>query len=204
MAIITPPSPLPLRGVKWRLRRPGQRNRSEWTGREQGVILPGASRWLVSGEFPSIVQPAAANPWIAFFLALDGIANSFPLRAVEAQQTTASNPTVSGGGQTGSSLNLAGLSGTTGAMFLPAGARATIPMTDGTAQLVGLTAPLMVGGGGSGTMQFKAPLRAAPANGATVEVRFPYALVALTEPEAGWDVGVGQIYGFAFDAEEKF
>lgn len=133
MAIITPPSPLPLRGVKWRLRRPGQRNRSEWTGREQGVILPGASRWLVSGEFPPIVAPAAANPWIAFFAALDGIANTFPLRAVEAQQTSASNPTVSGANQTGSSLNLSGLTGVAGTMFLPAGARATIPMTDGTA-----------------------------------------------------------------------
>ncbi len=204
MAVITPPSPLPLRRVQWRLRRPQQDVTSEWTGRGQTVLLPGASRWLVSGEFPPVLRPELANPWIGFFAELDGMANCFPLRAVEKQQTTLANPTVNGGSQTGSTLNLSGLPTGVGLTVLPKGSRATIPMTDGSVQLVVLTSALVGASGGNGSMTFKAPLRASPANGATVEIKLPYAYVRMTSPEPGWDAETGQVYGFAFEGREWF
>jgi hypothetical protein len=201
MATIIPPAPLPLRRAQWRLLRPGQRVRSEWTGYSQGVVLPGAARWQVSGEFPSIVRAEFANPWIAFFAALDGVMNNFPVRAVEAPQTAAVNPVVNGFGQTGSSLNLTGLAP---GPVLGTGARATVPLVGGGVQLVVLTAPLTASIAGTGTMQFRAPLRATAQGGGGVEIREPYARVALTSPAPGWDVETGQLYGFAFDAEEDF
>jgi hypothetical protein len=196
MAIVTPPAPLPLRKVEWRLLRPSQRVRSEWTGRSQGVVLPGASRWSASGEFPPITKAQNPDQWIGFFAALDGQANSFPLRAVEGQQTTAANPVVNGTGQVGLSLNISGT------VSLPAGARATIPLVGGGAQLVVLTGALTAAG--SGTMQFRAPLRTAAQHGAAIEVQFPYALMSLTSPAPGWSVDAGSVYGFTVDCEEAF
>lgn len=196
MAIISPTGVLKLRNAKWRLLRPGQRVRSEWTGRSQGVILPGAARWAVSGEFPPIARPEQANPWIAFFAKLNGQANSFWVYAVEKAQTGVADPTVNGAGQVGNSLNI------TGTANLAAGARATIPLADGSYQLVVLTAALAVTGAGS--MAFEPPLRSAALNGQPVRLDMPFAIVSLTSPEIGWDVSPGQIYGFTIDAEESF
>lgn len=204
MAIITPPATFPLRRAVWRLTVPTQINVSGWTGRRQAVILPGAARWSVSGEFRPILKQANALQWQGFFASLDGAANSFPVVAVEAQQTTAANPIVSGAGQTGNALNLAGVAGTVGSVFLPAGSKLSIPMPDGSAQLVVLTAAMTVGAGSTGTAVFRPRLRQSPANAATVEARNPYALMALADDVIEWSVDPGQNYGFAFEAEEAF
>lgn len=204
MATITPPSALPLRSVRWTLNSPTQVNRSEWTGTRQAVYLAGAARWSVSGELKPFIKQANAEPWQAFFIALRGQANVFQLRAVESQQTTASNPTVNGGSQTGNTLALTGLSGAVSSTFLPAGAKITIPFSDGTVQLAVLTSALVVGAATTGTATIEPRLRKSPANAATIEVQYPYALMALTSDMSGWTVDRGQLYGFAFDAEEAF
>ncbi|MBB5684288.1 hypothetical protein [Sphingobium boeckii] len=204
MAIITPHAPLPLRSVSWRLSRPGQLNRSEWTGARKYIGLPGAAKWTASGEFPPILRPEMADAWIAFFMDLDGQANSFPLIAVERAQTGAANPTVAGGAQTGYQLNLTGLAGGVGDIFLKRGMRMSIPLPNGTVQLVVLRANLIVGSGTNGIAYFRTALRQSPANGATIEAQKPYALMCLTGDSAGWDVAPGQIYGFEFEAEEAF
>ncbi len=204
MATITPPSPLPLRSVRWQLNTPTQVNRSEWTGARQAVIIAGAARWSASGEMKPIIKQSNAVAWQAFFIALRGQANVFQLRAVEAQQTASANPTVNGGSQTGNTLNLTGLSGSVASTFLPAGSKMTIPFADGTCQLVVLTADLVVGASTTGSATIEPRLRKSPANAATVEVQYPYALMALTSDMMGWTVDPGQKYGFAFEAEEAF
>ncbi len=204
MATITPPSPLPLRSVRWQLNTPTQVNRSEWTGARQAVIIAGAARWSASGEMKPIIKQSNAESWQAFFIALRGQANVFQLRAVEAQQTASANPTVNGGSQTGNTLNLTGLSGSVASTFLPAGSKMTIPFSDGTCQLVVLTSALVVGASTTGTATIEPRLRKSPANAATVEVQYPYALMALTSDVTGWTVDRGQLYGFAFEAEEAF
>jgi len=204
MATITPPSTLQLRSVRWQLNTPTQVNRSEWTGGRQAVILAGAARWSASGELIPILGQSNACGWQAFFAALQGQANVFQLRAAQGQQTTASNPTVNGASQTGSTLNLTGLSGAVSSTFLPTGSKITIPFADGTCQLAVLTSALVVGAATTGTATIKPPLRKSPANGATVEVQYPYALMALTSDVVGWTIDIGPLYGFAFDAEEAF
>lgn len=203
MAIITPPSAFRLRRAQWRRPRSQQVNRG-WSGKTQIVRLPSATRWTVSGEFVPIRGEAASLSWQAFFEAIDGGANIFPVIAVEGVQTAAAAPTVAGAGQTGSSLALTGLTGTTGATFLPKGAKISIALSSTDRQLEVLQAPIIIGAGGTGTATFAGTLRSSPANGASVEVGLPTALMRLTSAASGWDVDAGQLYGFAFEAEEGF
>jgi hypothetical protein len=207
MAIITPPVPLPLRGVQWRRKRAQQVNRSEWTRTRQLVRLPKAAQWTASGEFIPVRQQANALQWQGFFAQLDGMANAFPLVAVEAAQLPVGcYAQVNGAGQVGASLSLFALNTTgnfpTGTTFLPTGSMITVPLPDGTVQMDRLTAPLIAGAGGVGTATLESWLRKSPTDGAVVEVRLPYALLTLDQPEDGWDVAQLQDYGFAFSAEE--
>lgn len=204
MALITPPSAIRLRRAQWRRERNQQVNRSVWSGKTQVVRLPGATRWTVSGEFPAIQGQSAAEPWQAFFEDVDGVANIFPVIAVEAVQTALTAPTVSGAGQTGSTLNLTGLPGAVGSTYLPKGSKITIPLSATDVQLEVLQAALIVGAGGTATATFKGRLRSSPANGAALVVGLPYALMRMTTPSTGWDVDTGRLYGFAFSAEEGF
>ncbi len=204
MRIIPPPTPISGRTIRWTLRQPGQINRSEWTGTRQAVILPGAARWSASGEFVPRIRQVNAAPWRAFFAQLQGVFHSFPLRAVEAAQTAANNPTVNGASQTGYSLALTLPAGTIGATYLPKGSMITIPFADGTVQMTVLSADLTYATGTTGTAAIVPPLRKSPANAAAIEAQWPYALMIMTNDISGWDVAAGQIYSFAFDAEEAF
>lgn len=204
MAIIQPPFPLPLRGLRLDLKRPAQVNRSGWTGRRQAVLLPGASRWSAKGEFAARVGVANARLWRSFFAKLDGLANSFPLRVTEQQQTPFANPTVNGAGQAGSSVALTGMTGGVGAVFLQEGSFLTLPISSTEVQLCILTADLVIGSAGTGTASIKAPLRSSPTNGGTVEAQWPYVLMSMITDTVGWDIGLAMLYGFAFEAEEAF
>jgi hypothetical protein len=67
-----------------------------------------------------------------------------------------------------------------------------------------LTSALVVGASTTGTATIEPRLRKSPANAATIEVQYPYALMALTSDMSGWTVDRGQLYGFSFEAEEAF
>ncbi len=200
MAIITPPAPLPLRNVKWRAPFPAQVNRSIWTGKRKVIGLPGATVWKVSGEFVTIISETNAKRWRGFFISLKGQVNSFPVLATETQQTSASNPTVRSGANSGGTIPLQGLPGSQ--TVLVAGDLMTVFLPSGHRRLVCLTAPLVTNGSGQGTATFGPDLGEVPTAGATVEIQRPYGLMALTSEPPGWDVGVGQTYSFTLDAEE--
>ncbi|MEP2103097.1 MAG: hypothetical protein ABJP02_04865 [Parasphingorhabdus sp.] len=204
MAIIQPPVPIPMRRTQWRRKRAQQKNRSGWTGTSQIVRLPQASIWTVSGEFPPIIKEENSLEWQAFFEAVDGMANSFPVLMCESQQTSAANVQVNGGGQTGSSVALKGLTGAIGSKFLLKGQKISIPLPNDDVQLEVLQQDITVLSGGVGTALFAGTLRKSPIDSATVEVQWPYALMSMTSPETGFDVNTGQNYGFAFEAEEAF
>jgi len=200
VAIITPPAPLPLRNVKWRAPFPAQVNRSSWTGRRKVIGLPGATVWTASGEFVTIISEAKAKPWRGFFTALKGQLNSFRLLAGETQQTTASNPTVLAGGSYGGQVPLTGLPASS--TVLLAGDLMTVPLPSGHERLVCLTADLVTNGAGQAIANFGPDLGEIPATGATVEIRRPWGLMALTSEPPGWDVSEGQQYQFVIDCEE--
>lgn len=200
MAIITPPAPIPLRGAKWRKSDPAQVSRSGWTGRRKVIGLPGAASWSVSGAFPPQIGEAAMLPWRAFILSLRGVANTFPVRAVERQQTTAANPTVRAGAGDASILPLAGLPAST--TVLGAGRMISVTLPSGHQRLACLVADLVSNGAGQATATLDLELGETPTVGAAVEIRWPYSLMAMREDEQGWDVDLGLLYGFQLDAEE--
>jgi hypothetical protein len=191
---------LPLRGVSWRVREPAQRNRSAWTGTSKKIGLPGATTWSATGQFAAIPSEREALPWRAFFLSLRGIMNAFPVHAVEAQQTSASNPFVRSSGRTdGDSLPLAGLPANS--TVLVAGRMISVTLPSGHQRLAGLLADLVTDGAGEAVAQLSLELGEVPFAGAAAEIRWPWSRMALKEPETGWDVDLIQ-YGFSIDAEE--
>lgn len=195
MAIITPPAALPIRRIQWALRQPAQVNRSGWTGRRQVLAMPGGAVWSASAEFVPIIGQANAKRWRAFFTALRGPVNTFPLIAVEAAQHSVAQPTITAGAAGATTLTLS-----SSASALKAGDFLTVKLSDNSYQMVQLTADLT-----TTTANFLPPLRLAAATGAgSVETIWPYCHVALTSDTSGWAVDTGQIYNFAFDVEEAF
>ncbi len=200
MTTVTPPAPLPLRGAKWRVSDPAQVNRSKWTNTRKVIGLPGAATWSVSGDFPPIVGIEAMLGWRAFFLDLRGVANAFPIRAVEQQQTAIANPVVGGGAGSGMTLPLSGLPASTA--ILKRGHMISVTLPSGHQRLAGVQADLVSNGAGLASAQISLELGETPIAGASVEIRWPFSLVAMREPEQGWDVDLALFYGFTLDAEE--
>lgn len=200
MSIVTPPAPLPLRNVKWRLPPAAQVNRSRWTGTSKSVGLPGAQNWTVSGELVLKVGEAQARAWRAFFVQVSQPFRAFAVRAVEGRQTAAGNPTIGAGANAGTTMPVSGLPASQ--TVLGTGCFLTVPLPSGHRRLVCLTAPLNSNAAGQAVATFEPELTEVPAPGATVEMQWPYALVRLAGDPAGWDVAPGQQYAFAFSAEE--
>lgn len=194
MALITPPAPLPIKRIQWALRQPHQVNRSGWTGKRQVLTTPGGSYWSCSAEFTPIRGHVQARKWIAFFQSLEGQVHKFPVVAVEARQHGWVNPTASSGAAGAKTMTLS-----SGDARLTVGMKMTVPLSDGTFQLVTLTANL-----NGTTATFIPALRANVAAGQPVETILPYAHVAMNSDSFQYSVEQGQIYSFSFDADEAF
>lgn len=194
MAIKTPPEVMPIRRIQWTLRQPHQVNRSGWTGRRQVLTTPGGSYWSCSAEFHQIVGQHEARKWIAFFQSLEGQVHAFPVVAVEQRQHGWVNPNVTAGSAGAKTITLS-----SGSAALVAGMKMTIPLSDGTFQLVTLTENW------SGTTAtFLPALRANAATGQPVETILPFAHVALVNDSFEYAVEPGQVYSFSFQADEAF
>ncbi|MCP3729250.1 hypothetical protein M9978_02315 [Sphingomonas sp. MG17] len=201
MALINPPAPLRLRNAKWRANVPAQVNRSGWTGKRKVVGQAGAFWWSMSGEFVPIIGQTNVVAWRGWFLDLEGPVHRFPVRAVEVQQTAASNPTVASGSTDGFSVPLQGLP--LSATVLPKGSLMTITLPSGHGRLVSLSAALVSNGSGLGTATFKQELTETPEIGDAVEIRWPFSTMSLASDfPPGWGVDPGQIYSFSIEAEE--
>lgn len=193
MALITPPAALPIRRIEWTLTQMTQVNRSGWNGRRQVSTTPGAAGWSVSAEFVPIRTQDAAKQWRGFFASLRGQVNHFPVVAVEADQHGGANPTIAAGSAGANTLTLSA-----SPPALVSGDFLTVKLASGKYQLVQLTAPIA-----GTTATFMPPLRENAATGSgSVETIRPFAHVTLSDPSTGWDVSPGQVYGFAFTAEE--
>ncbi len=195
MTLITPPAALPLRRVQWTLRQPHQVNRSGWTGRRQVVTTPGGSFWTCSAEFKPLIGMAEAKPWIGFFHSLEGQLHKFPVNAVDFPQHSGSNPVVVSGTAGSRVISLSA-----NVAALAAGDRITIKLTDGTFQLVTLTAPMT-----GAVASFIPALRNTAATGiSSVETVTPFAHVSLTSDSWTYSADIDQVYTLSFDAEEAF
>lgn len=196
MLIPFPPAPVPAK-IEWAIDQPAQVNRSEVTRARRVVLLAAAPRWQAKVTLPEIRGEAAVLDWRAFVVDCDGVANSFRLVACEGPQL-AGNPEVrvAGAGQQGFRLRTSGW-GAAG-LRLKRGQFVTVGE-----QLLMLTAPVIVDADGQATLSIKPYLRAAPADGAAIEVRLPYAVMSMSDPKNGWAVGIGKTYAVGFDCEES-
>lgn len=195
MAIVTPPATLPIKRITWTLKQPHQMNRSGWTGRRQVLTTPGAAWHSCNAELVPIIGQDAAKKWRGFFHSVEGQVHRWPVVAVEKDQHSGFNPTVTAGAQ---GAFTATLSANVAALGL--GDMATIKLASGDYQLVTLTSAM------SGTtLSFVPALRGAAATGAgSIETIRPFALVSLAEDAWSHSVDPGQVYSFAFTAEEAF
>jgi len=197
MLIAMPSAPIAAK-VDWRIDQPGQANRGEWTGKRRVTLLSAAPRWFAKVTLPPIIGEAQVLDWRAFVVDCDGIANSFRVIACEREQIAgAINVRVRGAGQGGHSLATSGW----GAAGLKLKRGQFITLGE---QLLMLNAPVVADANGQATLSIKPYIRVVPTDGAAIEVNRPYAVMAMSDPKNGWDVGIGQNYGVAFDCEEAF
>lgn len=197
MLIPFPAAPVPAQ-IDWQIEQPGQVNRGEFTGRRRVTILTTAPRWFATVTLPPILGEDRVLDWRAFVVDLDGVANRFRLVAVERDQLPASVVvSVDGSGQGGLQLATKGW-GAPG-LKLKRGQFVTVGE-----QLLMLRAPVVADAAGKAVLSIKPYLRLSPADGMPLEVRRPYAVMAMSEPRNGWSVGIGQNYAITFQCEEAF
>lgn len=197
MLIPFPAAPVPAT-IDWNIDQPGQANRGEFTGKRRVTILSAAPRWYAQVTMPPILGEDRVLDWRAFVVDLDGIANSFRLVACERDQVGPGVAiVVDGSGQGGHQIATRGWVGA--GQKLRRGQFLTV-----ADQLLMLTAPLVADASGRGVATFKPYLRLPSVDGAAIEVRRPYAVMAMSDPKNGWKVGIGQNYGVSFQCEEAF
>lgn len=197
MLIPFPAAPVPAK-IDWSIDQPAQVNRGEFTSKRRVALLSAAPRWFAQVTLPPILGEDRVLDWRAFVVDLDGVANSFRLVAVERDQLPAGIAvSVDGANQGGLQLVTRGW-GAAG-QKLKRGQFVTVGD-----QLLMLRAPVIADATGRAVLSIKPYLRLSPANNASIEVRRPYAVMAMSDPRNGWSVGIGQNYAVSFACEEAF
>lgn len=201
MTVITLPTCPPLGRINWRYNQPTELNRSEWTNKSKGAILPAAAMYYADIEAFRLTTLAQFHAWNAFFGDLQGRANTFRLPLVRRAQRTSIPVRVNGADQTGYNLVTDGWDGT----GLPRGASITV-----NDQAMKLTADVVPSGGGA-TLRFDRWLRRSPPDNTLVVVDIPTVLVSLaddttqiSDDQISIDPAKGWWTVPAFSVEEKF
>lgn len=199
MAVITFPTlsrTAPAR-LRWGLIANTQISVSPLNGTIQTQELPGA-RWKIQCDFPALLDADAAL-MRGFLAKLRGQANRvdlWPFDRETPRGTIAGTPLVNGGSQTGTTLNIDGL--TVGTTLLTGDYFAV-----GT-QLFMCVADATANGSGQMAITCEPPIRSSPADNAAVTLTKPKARFILSGPEVAWDVSVRGFADFAFDLVEAF
>ena len=195
MAIITLPSIAKFDDMQFVPQFRNQVNRSAWTGARKVMGLPGGECFKVSCAPRPSYTHSADRLWRAFIMALRGTENRFRVPCCNNQfPASATNPNVATAVAGASTATLTGIP--TGG--IKAGMYGTFALSNGDRQLVVFLADAAAG---SQTVVFEPALRR-NAIGA-VEVKNPYAEVAMVKDNTGWSIADGK-FMVAFEAEEAF
>ncbi|WP_020476266.1 hypothetical protein [Zavarzinella formosa] len=170
-------------------------------GSAQRAIF-GPACWMLTVTLPKMNRAAAAD-WQAFFLLLEGQANTFYGYDPDGRTgrgVLTGSPLVKGTNQNGSTLVIDGCSANvtgwikTGDYFSVNG------------ELKMVTADASTNGSGEVTVSFKPALRSSPADNAPVTVINPTCLMVLTDDsQAMWETDANGIYNeITFSAVEVF
>ena len=206
MATKTFPANFPTK-AEWRLVSNTMSFKSPLDGSIQTSETPGA-RWRVSLMFPK-QSPADGRILAAFLTSLRGESGRFwmhdhtqplPRGIVNDVDDT---PVVSGAAQTGATLAITGLRGSTAGLFLAGDMIGFGSVGNEELHMVSEdSAPSAPGG--TLTLNIEPPIRTSPANGAQIVIDSPVAVFKLTTDEqAKWNVSP-YLYGLQIICEEAF
>lgn len=154
---------------------------SPLTGAAQSVTVPG-SRWLCTLQWASMVR-ADADVLQALLVQLRGRSNRlvvWPLPRPAPRGVGGGTPVVYLGGQTGSSINVDGLTPSTTGIYLPG------DFLGIGGELKMVTAQVDSDGFGNGTINFEPPLRASPADDSAIVTNQPTAKFMLQNDDVTW------------------
>jgi hypothetical protein len=177
---------------------PAQVNRSAWTGHIQQVGLPGGSFWYGELAVTDLATEAEDRPWRAFIASLRGVQNWFKVY-FPCQVHIGPAPLVAAGATSGRTVPLKGMQPST--CILEAGQHLTIPLPNGHARAVRLTAPLITDAAGNATAEFAPALNQIPALNTLVESASPYVRMASTQRRIPFPT-VDGVSGFSLQLEE--
>lgn len=174
---------------------------SPFTKAVQRVALGGA-RWTASYSLPSMFRDQA-SVWQAFFLQLEGAANTFygyDPDAVKPRGQAGGIPLVNGAGQTGSTLTIDGATANILNWLLPG----DYLSVNGEMKMV--TAPVNTNGSGQATIPFKPAIRNSPPDNTPVVLDKPTCTMALVDDQqAIWECNANGVYQpKSFSAIEVF
>lgn len=177
---------------------------SPFTRAVQRVSL-GGSRWVLTATLPAMRRDAAAA-WQAFFLQLEGAANTFYGFDPDAKdprgqaRTKPGTPQVNGANQTGSTLNVDGCPAGVVGWLLPG------DYVGVNGELKMVTGPVSTNGSGQAAVPFKPALRNSPADNAAITLTRPAcAMTLIDDQQAIWECDVtGTYQPLTFAAMEVF
>ncbi len=163
---------------------------SPLTNDTQRVLLGGA-RWQATYSLRAM-NKAQVSPWDAFFMLLEGRANTFngfdPDRKTPRGPATGT-PLVNGGSQTGSSLLIDGCTPNIEGWLLPA------DFFSVNGELKKVTSPINTDGSGNATINFKPILRSSPLDDTPITTSRASCLMVLSDDQqAIWDCDKYGIY----------
>jgi hypothetical protein len=164
-------------------------------GREVITVFAKAS-WAMSINL-TIQTEQQGREWAGALAALSSMENWFEATPPGYSGTiyTGAAPTVSGGSQVGTSLNIAGATPST--VVFRAGEYFTV---NGELKIV--TENCTSNGSGAATVKFQPALRESPSNGATLTINQPKAKFRLVDPRANWQIVPGKFYLITVNAVE--
>lgn len=196
MTTITIPSTPKPQTMNWKLVMPAQNNISQWTGARQ-VLVSGRGWWECQITYPPIVGSANFRAWASFIAKMQGPVNDVQIAVDPTAQSALPNAMlVNGASQTGRTLNVDGMPYSSTILY--AGQYVTVGN-----QLLQLTADVTTNGTGQAALSFEPPLRASPADNATVEYKNPYCLMYLVD-DPSRSIEPGYVYAISFNLRECF
>lgn len=196
--MITFPSDIIPSEFDWGLQSNVQSFSSPLSGSAQTLKLPG-DRWVFTFTYAALIDSQIAR-MSAFMMAARGGAERFnvsnPMRLAPTG-AGGGTPVVAWAGQTGATLNTSGWPNST--LVLKVG---DFFQVNGELKMV--TADVTSSGTGTATIAFEPPLRAAPANLASIVTSNPAATFRLVENESRWTYMQGFVASLTINAVESW
>jgi hypothetical protein len=192
------PSAPKFRSSTFRLVSPTQLFRSPLNGVTQTVALDG-DRWEASFELPPMLRAQAAL-WQSFFAKLRGRAGRFYAYDPDARAprgTIAGTPLVNGASQTGSTLNIDGV--TNGTTLLEGD---YIAFDTSVGRELKMVTADVTASGGAMAVAISPPIRTSPANNETIITASPTCVMMLADDAMEWAADHMSVYGISFTGVE--